>query len=113
MKNYWIILCIGFLFTACAMTQTVIVPPKNVKLPKNAIFISQSGTSDNLMQTVLDLDSNEMVVLVYNSRTITDVIRTGVHLSPDDYKGKKIVGTDLPVKKKKEKKEEERIRQKK
>jgi hypothetical protein len=79
------------------MTQTIVSPPSNVNVPKNALFISQSGTENALMQTIIDLNNNEMVVLTYSYATIINVTRTGVYLNPEDYKGLKRIGTDAPI----------------
>ena len=78
------------------MTQTIVKPPSNVNVPEHALFISQSGTQNALMQTIIDLENNEMVVLTYNYTTIENVTRTGVFLNPEDYKNREQVGTDAP-----------------
>ncbi|NOU61363.1 hypothetical protein [Marinifilum caeruleilacunae] len=89
--------CLGVLLLAsCQMTQTIVTPPANVNVPKNALFISQSGTENAIMQTIIDLENNEMVVLTYSYANIENVTRTGVYLNPDDYRNMKIVGTDAP-----------------
>ncbi|PXX99087.1 hypothetical protein DF185_14505 [Marinifilum breve] len=92
----------ALLLASCQMTQTIVTPPANVNVPKNALFISQSGTESTLMQTVIDLENNEMVVLTYSYANIENVTRTGVYLNPDDYRNMKIVGTDAPYSKKEE-----------
>lgn len=84
---------------ACVMTQTVVKPPSNVNVPKNALFISQSGTESNMMQTLIDMDNNEMVVLTYNLSNLINVARTGIFLNPGDYKNRKLKGSDAPFKK--------------
>ncbi|RKE03919.1 hypothetical protein [Marinifilum flexuosum] len=98
--------CLGVvLLASCQMTQTIVTPPANVNVPKNALFISQSGTENSLMQTVIDLENNEMVVLTYSYANIENVTRTGVYLNPDDYRNMKIVGTDAPYSKEEEEKQ--------
>ena len=90
--------CLGVIFLAsCTLSQSVVIPPANVNVPKHAIFISQSGTEVFLMQTILDLENNEMVVLTYKYDDLIRVIRTGVLLNPEDYKNRNIKGTDAPV----------------
>ncbi|PKQ65523.1 hypothetical protein BZG02_00515 [Labilibaculum filiforme] len=80
------------------MTQTIVEVPANVNLPKKALFLSQSGTESNLLQTLIDLENNEMVVLTYNNAYIINVTRTGIFLNPEDYKQFKVIGTDAPFK---------------
>ena len=82
--------------TSCSITQYTVEPPPNVDVPENAVFIAQSGTQTDLMQTVIDLDNGEMVVLSYRSHGLISVIRTGIYLNPKDYKNKAIVATDAP-----------------
>ncbi len=97
--------CLGvILMASCQMTQTIVSPPANVNVPKNALFISQSGTEHAIMQTIIDLDNNEMVVLTYNYANIANVTRTGIYLNPNDYRNMKIVGTDAPYSKEEEEK---------
>ncbi|MDQ2177638.1 hypothetical protein [Marinifilum sp. D714] len=97
--------CLGVvLMASCQMTQTIVTPPANVNVPKNAFFISQSGTENTIMQTIIDLENNEMVVLTYNYANIANVTRTGIYLNPDDYRNMKIVGTDAPYSKGEEEK---------
>jgi len=83
----------------CVMTQTVVKPPANVNVPEHALFISQSGTESYVSQTLIDLKNNEMVVLTYNHSDLVNITRTGIFLNPNDYKGKRIKGTDAPFKK--------------
>ena len=96
MRQLFFIVLLAIFAGSCAITQTTVTPPPNVNVPKHAVFISQSGTQDYLMQTVLDLKNNEMVVLSYNY--LSTVIRTGIYLNPDDYKGGQLIGTDAPFK---------------
>lgn len=89
--------CLGIIMLAsCQMTQTIVKPPSNVNVPEHALFISQSGTESALMQTIIDLENNEMVVLTYNYTTIVNVTRTGVFLNPNDYQNMPRIGTDAP-----------------
>ncbi|MDQ1770956.1 hypothetical protein GQR60_07235 [Labilibaculum sp. A4] len=98
MRQLFFIVLLAIFAGSCAITQTTVTPPPNVNVPKHAVFISQSGTQDYLMQTVLDLKNNEMVVLSYNYNYLSTVIRTGIYLNPDDYKGGQLIGTDAPFK---------------
>lgn len=93
--------------SSCAITQYTVEPPPNVNLPKQALFISQSGTQNYLMQTIIDLENNEMVILSYTSNVLTNLIRTGIFLNPDDYKENCLKGTDAPFKE--EEKEEKKV----
>ncbi|RUT73542.1 hypothetical protein [Ancylomarina longa] len=87
-------------FNGCVMTQTVVETPSSVNMPKKALFISQSGTESNLLQTLIDLENNEMVVLTYSDVNVINITRTGIYLNPDDYKNKQVKGTDAPFKEK-------------
>ena len=61
------------------------------QLPQNAKLISQSGTQLDLFITLIDLDTNELVIVRYGlKRTMTftpdyelkQVIRTGIKMNP-------------------------------
>jgi hypothetical protein len=96
MKKYFITGLIALVMCSCSITQTIVEAPSNVNMPKNALFISQSGTESNLLQTLIDLENNEMVVLTYNYADLINVTRTGIFLNPNDYKHSVIKGTDAP-----------------
>lgn len=96
MKKYFIVGLIGLAMCSCSITQTIVEAPSNVNMPKNAFFISQSGTESNLLQTLIDLENNEMVVLTYNYADLINVTRTGIFLNPNDYKHYVVKGTDAP-----------------
>jgi len=98
MKKYFIAGFIALAMCSCSITQTIVEAPSNVNMPKNALFISQSGTESNLLQTLIDLDNNEMVVLTYNIADLINVTRTGIFLNPDDYKHSVVKETDAPFK---------------
>lgn len=99
MMKYFIWMLFALSMSSCVMTQTIVDAPSSVNMPKNAMFISQSGTESNLMQTLIDLKNNEMVVMTYNYADLINVTRTGIFLNPEDYKQFKIIGTDAPFKK--------------
>jgi len=84
----------------CVMTQSVVEAPSSVNMPKKVLFISQSGTESNMLQTLIDLKNNEMVVLTYSYANIINITRTGIYLNPDDYKNRQVKGTDAPFKEK-------------
>lgn len=96
MKKYFIAGFIGLAMCSCSITQTVVEAPSRINMPKNALFISQSGTESNVLQTLIDLENNEMVVLTYNHANLMNVTRTGIFLNPKDYKHSVVKGTDAP-----------------
>ncbi len=98
--KYFIWILFALSMCSCAVTtQTIVNAPSSVNIPNNAMFISQSGTESDLMQTLIDLKNNEMVVITYSSARLTNVIRTGIFLNPKDYKQFRIIGTDAPFEK--------------
>ena len=96
MKKYLMTSLIGLAMCSCSITQTVVEAPSRINIPKNALFISQSGTESNVLQTLIDLENNEMVVLTYNHSNLINVTRTGIILNPNDYKHSVVKGTDAP-----------------
>lgn len=75
-------------FTLTAHTQTT---GKTPPIPQNAKLISQSCTQTDLFITLIDLDTNEMVIVRYGIKKVmswtpdyelVQVIRTGIKLNP-------------------------------
>lgn len=67
-----------FILAACETQQTTISVPETVNLPKRIQVLAQSCDANAMYQTVIDLDNNEVVILVYNEITLVSVIRTGI-----------------------------------
>ena len=95
-KPYKLILMFAFLLSGCGMTQHTVEAPPNVNVPENVLFLAQSGTQNDLFQTVIDLKNNEMVVLRYSRTMLTKVYRTGITVNPDDYRKRVLKGSDAP-----------------
>jgi hypothetical protein len=96
------ILPITFLFiffaTSCVTTQYTVDAPATVDVPENVLFLGQSGTQDDLYQTVIDLRNNEIVILQYGSGYLDRVFRTGMKANPKDYANNNVLSTDVPFK---------------
>ncbi|MFP4544509.1 MAG: hypothetical protein ACLFQU_09760 [Candidatus Kapaibacterium sp.] len=71
-------------------------PPDRAKIPKSVKFIAQSGTSHSLFQTVIDIDSREIVILEYYNGELRRVYRPGMKINPEDYGFNDILSTDAP-----------------
>ncbi len=89
---------VALLFTSCATNQYTVNVPAGVEVPKNILFVAQSGTQDYLYQTVVDLDNNELVILRYSSANLSTVYRTKMFVNPEDYRGVKLQTSDAPIK---------------
>jgi hypothetical protein len=82
-----------FLF-GCATAQTTVAVDDDIDLPQRILLIAQSGTQKSLFQTVIDLDSNELVLLEYFGDRLSRVYRTGVQTFPEYYSS--IMTSDAP-----------------
>jgi hypothetical protein len=87
-------LALGLAVCSCATQQTVVQVPTSVNLPKKVKVVAQSCDANALYQTVIDLENNEIVILVYNSKNLLNVIRTGIQADPTDQPA--VTGTDAP-----------------
>ena len=71
---------------------------KELQAPRNVKFISQSCTESSLWVTVLDKDTNEIVLLNYGQALggtkLWGVIKTGMNAQPDEVV--KVSGGDAP-----------------
>lgn len=76
------------------MTQHTVETPSASDIPENVMFLAQSGTQNDFYQTIIDLKTNEMVVLRYSRTMLRKVYRTGIELNPEDYKDSVVEGTD-------------------
>ena len=65
-------------FLSCATQQTVVQVPTDVNLPRTVRVVAQSCDNHALYQTVVDLENNDIVILVYNEMNLINVIRTGI-----------------------------------
>ena len=97
MRQILIVLSFILVMVSCVPTKTtmsVIKVPKNVKIPTQAKFLSQSCDMDNLYQSMVDLSNNELIILEYSFGRLHYVYRTGITINPDEH----IVsyGTDAP-----------------
>ncbi|MBN2353544.1 MAG: hypothetical protein JXD23_13305 [Spirochaetales bacterium] len=79
---------------SCATQQTVVQVPTNVNLPGNVRVVAQSCNARAMYQTVIDLENNEIVILVYNEMNLLNVIRTGIKADPKTQGS--VPGTDAP-----------------
>jgi hypothetical protein len=79
---------------SCATQQTVVQVPTNVNLPRNVRVVAQSCNARAMYQTVVDLENNEIVILVYNETNLLNVIRTGIKADPKTQVP--VPGTDAP-----------------
>jgi hypothetical protein len=95
-KLFSILVLSLLLFEGCGMTQHTVEAPPNVNVPENVLFLAQSGTQNDLFQTVIDLKNNEMVVLRYSRTMLTKVYRTGIMVNPGDYRERVLKGSDAP-----------------
>jgi hypothetical protein len=72
------------------------------EVPKNIKIISQSCSSGYMFLTVIDLDSNKVVILTYGcdgiSTRLISCLKTGIKIDPN--KQGFVVGTDAPINKK-------------
>ncbi|MBN1950268.1 MAG: hypothetical protein JW801_03640 [Bacteroidales bacterium] len=68
---------------------------KELKPPKNAILISQASYNYSIIYTMIDLENNEMVLVLYGgyqslaseNYKLRNVIRTGIYIDPEQQKG--------------------------
>ena len=85
----------GLLVTAsCGTQQTIVKVPEAVQLPKRMKIVAQSCDANVMYQTVIDLDNNEVVILIYDELNLMNVIRTGIQADPD--KQSRVAGGDAP-----------------
>jgi len=82
MKKILAILFAAIMFLGCETQQTIVKVPANVNLPRRARVIAQSCDTVSLFQTVIDLENNEIVILVYDEVMLRSVIRTGIITEP-------------------------------
>jgi uncharacterized lipoprotein YbaY len=88
-------LSLAALLFSCATQQTTVQVPTNVNLPRQVRVVAQSCDNHAMYQTVIDLENDEIVILVYNEMNLLNVIRTGIKA---DAKGQPAVtGTDAPA----------------
>jgi hypothetical protein len=88
------IISLLILFAACETQQTTVKVSENAKLPKKIKVIAQSCDATSMYQTVIDLENNEIVILIYNEQTLINIIRTGINADPD--KQSILKGKDAP-----------------
>ena len=90
-KIILIILCLSLISSfSFAKNKEELVVPKNIKI------ISQSSDMDQTYITVIDLDNNEVVILVYSGTVgLNNVIRTGAFVNPKDQLS--FSGKDSPI----------------
>ena len=80
---------------SCGTQQTVVQVPETVNLPQRMKIVAQSCDANVMYQTVIDLENNEVVVLIYNELNLMNVIRTGIQADPD--KQSRLDGRDAPA----------------
>jgi hypothetical protein len=80
---------------ACGTQQTVVKVTESVNLPKRMKIVAQSCDANVMYQTVIDLENNEVVILIYNELNLMNVIRTGIQADPD--KQSRVTGIDAPA----------------
>ncbi len=79
---------------SCATQQTVVQVPVNVNLPRTVRVVAQSCNARAMYQTVIDLENDEIVILVYNETNLLNVIRTGIKADPKTQGA--VTGADAP-----------------
>jgi len=94
-----ILLCFLFIQISLVAFSSDDITKDTLNLPKKALIISETDYSSGIYYTMIDLENNEMVLVLYGSDSgiryykLRKVIRTGIILDPDR---QKILGVGGP-----------------
>jgi hypothetical protein len=89
------ILVLSFFLIALPLIASASDNPEtdSEKLPEKALIISQAYTMYYTLYTMIDLTNNEMVIVMYGTKSslsdiykLRKVIRTGIKLDPEEHK---------------------------
>lgn len=95
MKKLCFIACLLFILGSFGFARPT--PPAPVEPPKNIKLIGLNCTATHYIQTVIDLDNNEIVIISYNMSfrlPAPQVKRTGLIVNPKEFNA--LVMADAP-----------------